>query len=360
MSDLTAIFGKPFAWQLAAWRIRLGNQITTAVWDDLWQAQHDRAFTVAGALKAELLADLAAAVDKAITDGGTLESFRKDFRAIVERQGWHGWAGEGTKKGEAWRTKVIYKTNLATSYAAGRLAQLRDGGFDFFVYRHGGSLEPRVQHLAWDGLVLEADHPFWATHAPPNGWGCSCYITGARSREGAKRVGGKPDKELPDGWQTPDPRTGAPKGIDQGWAYAPGETVTDEVAKAVREKLDALPDALAAALAAEIKVKKAGKAKETGMPGIEMQASDMGAAAAGLKAAMDGMMAAMEMKPTGDPDTDFVRAMIPHHEAAVAMAKVELDYGTDPEIRKVAQAVIKAQEAEIAQLKAWLQSRGKS
>lgn len=257
MADLTAIFGKPFAFQLAAWRIRLGNQITTATWKDLWQSSHDRAFTVAGAMKAELLADLATAVDKAITTGGTLETFRSEFRQIVERHGWHGWAGEGTRKGEAWRTKVIYKTNLATSYAAGRLAQLRDGGFTHFVYNHGNSLEPRVQHLAWDGLVLEADHPFWATHAPPNGWGCSCYLTGARSHEGAKRVGGKPGKQLEDGWQVIDPRTGAPKGIDKGWAYAPGETVTDTVTEAARARMAKLPDALAEALAAEIAARAA-------------------------------------------------------------------------------------------------------
>lgn len=254
MTDFAATFGKPFAQQLAAWRIRLANQVPTATWQDLWQSQHDRAFVVAGAMKAELLADLAEAVDKAITNGGTLETFRKDFRAIVEKNGWHGWAGEGSKKGEAWRTKVIYKTNLATSYAAGRLAQLREGGFAFYVYRHGGSVEPRIQHLAWDGLILEADHPFWATHAPPNGWGCSCYITGARSREGAKRVGGKLGKELEDGWQALDPRTGAPVGIDKGWAYAPGATVSDEIAelgKVIAGKVQGLPPELGARFGAD-------------------------------------------------------------------------------------------------------------
>lgn len=252
MTDFTATFGKPFAQQLAAWRIRLANQVPTSTWQDLWQSQHDRAFVVAGAMKADLLADLAAAVDKAITNGGTLESFRKDFREIVEKNGWHGWAGEGSKKGEAWRTKVIYKTNLATSYAAGRLAQLREGGFAFYVYRHGGSVEPRIQHLAWDGLVLEADHPFWATHAPPNGWGCSCYITGARSREGAKRVGGKPGKELEDGWQAIDPRTGAPAGIDKGWAYAPGSTVSADIIATTVRKARQLPLPLGDDLMADV------------------------------------------------------------------------------------------------------------
>ena len=237
---LAATFRKPFDEQVAALRLRLGNLVGTVAWDDLTKAQHDRAFMVAGALKADLLADLAAAVDRSIVDGTGLENFRKDFRAIVDKHGWHGWTGEGTAKGEAWRTKVIWRTNMATSYAAGRMAQLVDGKFKFWVYKHGGSLEPRLQHLAWDGVALPPEHPFWAEHYPPNGWGCSCRVFGTNSEAGIKRVGGDPDKALPDDWQRIDPKTGAPVGISKGWDYAPGASVANTII-ALRGKLDVLP-----------------------------------------------------------------------------------------------------------------------
>jgi len=66
------------------------------------------------------------------------------------------------------------------------------------------------------------------------------------------------------------------------------------------------------------------------------------------------MHKAMDIPFTGNTDVDFVKGMIPHHEGAVDMAKTVLAFGKDPEIRALAEAIVKAQETEIAQMKAWL------
>lgn len=243
-------FRQPFNAQLTAFRLRMLNLVPTFAWDDLIGAQHDRAFMVAGATKADLLADLAAAVEKAIEGGTTFETFKKDFRNAVERHGWHGWTGEGTKRGEEWRMRVIYDTNLQTTYMAGymagRHAQLIAGNYPLWVYRHGGSLDPRPQHLAWDGLILPSDHPFWRTHFPPNDWGCSCRVFGARSEAGARRVGGKPEIKLDPKWAAPNPKTGTPAGVGKGWDYAPGASVSDLI-NALSGKVGNWPPELAEA-----------------------------------------------------------------------------------------------------------------
>jgi uncharacterized protein (DUF305 family) len=57
---------------------------------------------------------------------------------------------------------------------------------------------------------------------------------------------------------------------------------------------------------------------------------------------------------TGDADVDFVQGIIPHHQGAIDIAKIELRYGKDPEIKKLAEDIIKAQEGEIAAMNAWL------
>ena len=73
---------------------------------------------------------------------------------------------------------------------------------------------------------------------------------------------------------------------------------------------------------------------------------------------MKTMMKNMGAKPTGRPDKDFVTMMIPHHQGAIDMAEVELQYGKDPMLRKLASDIVKAQRSEIDEMKAWLAKHG--
>lgn len=153
----------PFAKQLAFFKRKLN--LSTESWTDVYKSEHDWAFVVAGANRDALVADFRQAVERAIEDGWSLEKFRKSFDSIVAQ---HGWDYNG---GRDWRSRVIYETNLNTSYAAGRYAQLQAAPYWQYVHADWVT-HPRHQHLAWNGLVLARDDPFWHTHFPPNGWGC--------------------------------------------------------------------------------------------------------------------------------------------------------------------------------------------
>jgi uncharacterized protein (DUF305 family) len=90
------------------------------------------------------------------------------------------------------------------------------------------------------------------------------------------------------------------------------------------------------------------------MAGMKMEQSDSPSTAA-FQAADHSMMSGMSsIQYTGDADRDFVSHMIPHHEGAVEMAKVELKYGKDAKLRKLAKDIIAAQDKEIAFMKQWL------
>jgi uncharacterized protein (DUF305 family) len=80
------------------------------------------------------------------------------------------------------------------------------------------------------------------------------------------------------------------------------------------------------------------------------------------EAYMKAMMAMHEkmtsMKPTGDADKDFVMMMIPHHQAAVDMAKAQLEHGKDAELKKMAQKIVADQNKEIGEMKEWQLKHG--
>ncbi|APF36803.1 hypothetical protein BOQ54_05255 [Chelatococcus daeguensis] len=100
-----------------------------------------------------------------------------------------------------------------------------------------------------------------------------------------------------------------------------------------------------------------GQGMGSGMAGTPR--GDQSVASLAFNAVNERMHRDMDVTFTGDADADFVRAMIPHHQGAVDMAKVVLAFGKDPKIRELAESVVQAQESEIAMMKAWLEANEK-
>jgi len=220
------IFSQPFKEQIEFFTQKRVKP--TQAWTDAMRGVHDRAFVIAGATDTAMLTDFQQAIAKAMREGTGLDQFRKDFDEIVGRYGWR-------YKGKyGWRTRVIFETNIRTSYMAGRLKQMRDPDVvrlrPYWEYRHGETRRPQVPrrlHLKWHRRVLRHDDPWWDTHFPPNDWFCSCGVR-TLSEADLKRRGKSGPDPSPEDLRVPmiDPVTGnltaRPQGVGFGWDYQPG------------------------------------------------------------------------------------------------------------------------------------------
>ena len=208
-------------------------------WRDMWGKAHAAAFTVAKATQLDVLADLRAALDKAIAEGGTLGEFRKGVIPLLQAKGWWGKQlrvdpKDGVEKlvqlGSPNRLRTIYETNLRQALAAGRWDRIKRTADARPYLRYVAVLDgrERKEHHDWHGTILPWDHPWWKTHAPPNGWGCRCKIQQLSERDMA-RFGYTPNTEAPEAKTTlyHNARTGetmrVPRGIDPSFDYNPGD-----------------------------------------------------------------------------------------------------------------------------------------
>ncbi|WP_084366833.1 PBECR2 nuclease fold domain-containing protein [Rhizobium sp. RU36D] len=220
------VFNQPFKEQIEFFRQKRAKP--TKAWTDALRGVHDRAFVIAGITDTAMLSDFQTAIASAMEKGTTLETFRADFDRIVAQYGWQ-------YKGErGWRTRVIFETNMRTSYMAGRLKQMRDPDVlklrPYWQYLHGETRtpkNPRPRHLAWHRKVYRHDSGFWTHHFPPNDFLCSCGVRTLSERD-LKRRDLKPEEWAGELMEPAlDPLTGKliekPQGVGYGWDYIPGD-----------------------------------------------------------------------------------------------------------------------------------------
>lgn len=165
-------------------------------WHEMVEEAHDKAFTVAKVTKMDVLQTIRNETDRIFTEGITEREFIKQLTPRLQNLGWWGKAkyeaGNGEEieytQGSTHRLKTIYRTNLATSYAAGSYQSQVDNqdSQPYLMYTTAGDSQVRPSHASLDGTVKHINDPFWRFFYPPNGWGCRCSVIALSAEEAAR------------------------------------------------------------------------------------------------------------------------------------------------------------------------------
>ena len=235
-------------------------------WRDTDAAEHLRSFTVAKAMRLDVLEDIRGAVDRALAEGRTFRDFHNELEPLLRKKGWWGRQRmldprtgkfETVQLGSARRLRVIYDTNLRMAHARGRWERIERvaEARPWLRYVTVQDARTRPDHLAWHGTVLPWDDPFWETHYPPNGWRCRCIVQ-QLSDDDLEAFGYDPSSGPPPGsgetrpWfdARNDRTVRVPAGIDPGFQHNAGlANLGKESAGRLIRKIDDAGGALARA-----------------------------------------------------------------------------------------------------------------
>lgn len=229
-------------------------------WQDVAAAEHANSFTVAKMMDMDLLADVKASLEEALESGTVYREWADNMIPQLQAKGWWGrkavldpLTGQTVvaQLGSPARLQTIFRTNMASAYAAGHWDMIEDQAEDapFLLYDAIDDYRTRPAHKAWDGKVYPITDKFWKTHTPPCGWNCRCTVIQLDEAD-LEDLGLKPEKSSPTGtYDWTNPRTGQtfkiPNGVDPTFGQAAAKRIDNIIALA-QEKAKALPDELAA------------------------------------------------------------------------------------------------------------------
>lgn len=235
-------------------------------WYEVLDDAHNRAFTVAKAMKLDVLQDLRDGVAKAMDDGLTYQDFRRDLEPTLRAKGWWGYKEVLNEKtgelrmaqlGSPARLNLIYEQNVQSIYSAGRYRSQMDFAKSrpYWMYVAVMDMRTRPTHAAMNGQIFRYDDEVWNSFYPPLDWRCRCRVRalddegminmvkdadGVWNAEGSKGRLGSREVKLNDGavatvatYRTPDPVTGKAITVATGAGFnsTPGKAWEPDPAK---------------------------------------------------------------------------------------------------------------------------------
>ncbi|MBQ7607481.1 MAG: minor capsid protein [Desulfovibrionaceae bacterium] len=177
-----------------------------------------RAFYVTGLAQHDLVQLVSDGLQQALENGETLTDFKKRITAAIQAQGWHDY-----------RIENIFRTNMQTAYMAGRYKKMQQVKKSRPYWQYIAVLDKRVRpsHAILHEKVYPADHEFWSTNYPPNGFRCRCTVR-TLSEHQVQTQGLTVETEMPKDGVWTDPKTGMEyfvhfPGADKGFNNNPGK-----------------------------------------------------------------------------------------------------------------------------------------
>lgn len=168
----------------------------TFTWD--WREQlklnHSQVFTVAKAMKMDILQDIRNMIGVSLKDGLDFKEFQNQLEPMLRARGWWGKQvvdGKVVQLGSPYRLQIIYDTNLQSSLNAGRLKEQKSNAQDRPFLEYVAILDPstRPEHAALHGTIKPIDSPFWERYYPPLGFRCRCRTRDLTFKQMKKRGG---------------------------------------------------------------------------------------------------------------------------------------------------------------------------